>query len=653
MNNIQYVTEYEYATIALLLVLIILYSSTRKFKTLTSRLVFGIMHMTMLSAISHIVTTKSLPHAQEHSLVFNYSTNILYLMFYEGISILFLVYVTVLCKQDRQSRSDIIINGSLCAIAFLALLTTPWTKWIIYFDEDMNYCHGKYFWVIPGIALLILIYTSGMAIAYKSFVKKQQIMVIAIFNTFVFAATLVQLFRSKEIVGNYAVAISLLVAYLIIDNPADYADSSTDCANARAFYHQIDSYINRRKKFTVIVVRPDGLDSVASMFGVAELANVKHALADELKRLTHVTNLYYLGDWKYAILVKDKGALFQRKYKSPDRYIGEIRDYFLAPFIYNNIRITVFPYLCTLRYPGFIANSSDAKNAIDYSVYNRDPSTEGKVVSIMENSIIAKKREEQVLALIRKFISHNKFEMYYQPIYNVAGDNFISAEALIRMKDPILGFISPDEFIPLAEQNGLIGEITLQSFRHVCKFLASEQAQDLGIEYIEFNLSALQCVQENLASSLKYIMRDYGIDPKRINFEITETAGLANYEMLLKNMNELIEAGSEFSMDDYGTGFSTANYLVSLPVELVKIDKSILWPAMESEEAFVILKHTVEMLKDLNKKIVVEGVETQEMVDLLKSIGVDYFQGYFYSKPIPSENYTIYLQKQLKMAKGV
>lgn len=138
-------------------------------------------------------------------------------------------------------------------------------------------------------------------------------------------------------------------------------------------------------------------------------------------------------------------------------------------------------------------------------------------------------------------------------------------------------------------------------------------------------------------------MQEYNIAPNQINFEITETAGSVKADTLRRNMDKLIELGSTFSMDDYGTGFSTANYLVHLPLQLVKIDKSILWPAMEEREAFIILRHTVEMLKALHKKIIVEGVETQEMVDVLTEMHCDYLQGYLYSKPLPEEDYIAFL----------
>lgn len=151
-------------------------------------------------------------------------------------------------------------------------------------------------------------------------------------------------------------------------------------------------------------------------------------------------------------------------------------------------------------------------------------------------------------------------------------------------------------------------------------------------------------MQDNLADKILSVFEEYKVSPKMFNFEITETAGSVNDDALRKNMKRLIDCGSSFSMDDYGTGFSTATYLISLPLRIIKIDKSILWSAMENEEAFIILRNTVQMLKQLNKKIVVEGVETEEMRDTLIEMGCDFLQGYHYSKPLPKEAFTEYIE---------
>lgn len=152
-------------------------------------------------------------------------------------------------------------------------------------------------------------------------------------------------------------------------------------------------------------------------------------------------------------------------------------------------------------------------------------------------------------------------------------------------------------------------------------------------------------MQVNLADSLIAIMKRYGVSGNRINFEITETTGNTNLEVLTRNMNKLIAYGCSFAVDDYGTGFSTAKYLVSLPVDMVKIDKSILWAAMKDASAMTVLRHTVGMLKELDKKIVVEGVETEEMRGEVLNMGCGYLQGYYYSRPLSAERFVRFMHE--------
>ena len=307
--------------------------------------------------------------------------------------------------------------------------------------------------------------------------------------------------------------------------------------------------------------------------------------------------------------------------------------------------MTLKPYICVVNYPDFVATAEDVRDAIEYSLTDIAPKQEGGVVMASTVSLDAKRRESKIIHIMKNAIAEESFEVYYQPIYCVETKSFISAEALLRLKSEEFGFIGPDEFIPLAERTGMIVEIGEIVVHKVCEFLKSNEATKLGIEYVEVNLSVVQCMQDNLAERMISIMRNYSISTNQINFEITETA-TANDDALRSNMKQLIDVGSSFSMDDYGTGFSTATYLISLPMDIVKIDKSILWSAMKNEEAFTILNHTVQMLKALKKKIVVEGVETQEMADILTEMGCDYFQGYFYSKPIPPDQFLQFMREK-------
>ena len=141
-------------------------------------------------------------------------------------------------------------------------------------------------------------------------------------------------------------------------------------------------------------------------------------------------------------------------------------------------------------------------------------------------------------------------------------------------------------------------------------------------------------------------MSKYNINPNQINLEITETAQFSNDENIQENIKKFNEFGIKFSIDDYGSGFASANYLIKLPINIVKIDKEILWSAMKNDNAMIILKNTIKMIKELNYEIIVEGVETKEMADFLKIEGCDFNQGYYFSKPINENEFINFIKEK-------
>lgn len=242
-------------------------------------------------------------------------------------------------------------------------------------------------------------------------------------------------------------------------------------------------------------------------------------------------------------------------------------------------------------------------------------------------------------------LRNNEFRVYYQPIYSVEKQCYTSAEALIRLYTEEYGFISPDEFIPVAEETGLMLEIGRYVYREVCRFMKEEKIWEKGIEYIDVNLSAVQCMQESLYEELLEIMNEFELPYTMINLEITETAAVLSSSTLKRNMENLMKHQISFSLDDYGTGFSNMDHLINYPFHTIKLDKTMLWTAMTNIKAMMALKHTIAMIKDMDMNIVAEGVETKEQVDLLTELKCDFFQGYYYSKAVPDKEFVELLSK--------
>lgn len=247
------------------------------------------------------------------------------------------------------------------------------------------------------------------------------------------------------------------------------------------------------------------------------------------------------------------------------------------------------------------------------------------------------RREGEIVHILREALRFGRFEVYYQPIYSVQKKRYCSAEALIRLQDDQLGYISPEEFVPIAEQHGMIIEMGAFVFREVCRFITENRLWERGIEYIDVNLSVVQCMQENLHEQLIAIMDEFHLPYHCINLEITETAAVISSDSLHNNMTRLMEKGVHFSLDDYGTGFSNTASIVKYPFHTIKLDKSMLWSSMDSEKAMCALEHMIMMIKSMQMELVCEGVETQSQATMLEHMGCDYFQGYFFSKPVNAE----------------
>ena len=219
----------------------------------------------------------------------------------------------------------------------------------------------------------------------------------------------------------------------------------------------------------------------------------------------------------------------------------------------------------------------------------------------------------------------------------------MAAEALVRLKDcGGFGFISPEEFIPIAERKGYISELGDEVLRKTARFYVENKLDDLGIDYIEVNLSGIQSSDKDLSSRLLNILGEEGLSPEKIDFEVTETASIECGSTLRTNMNRLREAGSSFAMDDFGTGYSNFSEMAEIRYDIVKLDKSLIWPCFDGdnrERSRDVLTNAINMIHATGSRIVAEGIENAEQKDAIIKWGVEYIQGYYFSKPIEGDRF--------------
>lgn len=636
-----YIPHYDIAALFIELLLLALYFIRRNYPTAANKAYLLMVSVSMVSSLADMISVFTLRYFQDVPVWLNYIVNIVYMSSYSGMAITYLFYILVVTRNGNVSRKQKGLCLGIFAVESLLIYTTPFTKLVLYFDENGNYCHGPAFYLLYVISIGTILGITVVAIKNRSSLSKQQNLSIYFISVANIISALVQLFYPEFLISNFIISVFLALLYVSLQNPDDFIDKHSDCYNVDAFSKSLEMMINKKQRFSVISFMSEDFIYINQVLG-AKIGDLLIAdIGDHAKRKYGFRNVYHLSACRFAVIADDN--------KCGD-IVKDIKELFKNPFNAGNVEVTLSVFTCIVSYPGFIKSPDDVMDAITYSFHEMSRNREKSVMFASAESLRSRRRESELMHILKKAIRDDGFDVYYQPIYSVKDKSCTTAEALIRLKNTELGFVGPDEFIPLAERNGMITEIGEIVLRKVCEFISTGIPRAMGIKYFEVNLSTVQCVQDNLAVKMLSIMEEYDVVPRCFNFEITETAGSVNDDTLRRNMKRLLDSGATFSMDDYGTGFSTATYLISLPLRIVKIDKSILWSAMENEEAFTILRNTVQMLKELNKKIVVEGVENEEMVRILEEMGCDFMQGYHFSKPVPREQFVEYLENAAKAA---
>jgi EAL domain-containing protein (putative c-di-GMP-specific phosphodiesterase class I) len=234
-------------------------------------------------------------------------------------------------------------------------------------------------------------------------------------------------------------------------------------------------------------------------------------------------------------------------------------------------------------------------------------------------------------------IQNNEFILHYQPITDVFNGQMVGMEALVRWISPLDGFIPPDKFIASAEESGQIIEIGTWVLRTACEFV--KELLELGYKnfYISVNVSAVQLMQKNFKDILFNTINMAEIPPEYILIEITESVFMESFEDMSLLFSEIRNKGVKIALDDFGCGYSSLTYLKNLPVDVLKIDKSFVDDILNDNEKTCIVGLIITLMKQLEFKVIAEGVETQEQLDYITNYNCDLFQGYLVSKPVPKE----------------
>ncbi len=246
----------------------------------------------------------------------------------------------------------------------------------------------------------------------------------------------------------------------------------------------------------------------------------------------------------------------------------------------------------------------------------------------------------------RRALDHQELCVYYQPIVSIATGELHGFEALVRWQHPERGIILPNDFIPLAEETGLIVPLGLRVLREACNQLRLWQQRSVWNRNLimSVNLSGKQLMQPNLTEQIQSVLRESQLDPWHLKLEITETVVMENSELAAITLAKLRGLGVRLSIDDFGTGYSSLSYLNRFPVDTLKIDRSFVTRMSHADENLQIVKTIVTLAGNLGMEVIAEGVETEDQLHLLKGLNCQYAQGYLFSEPLDTADAEMFIQ---------
>lgn len=531
----------------------------------------------------------------------------------------------------------------------LAAVTSVFASIEYIVDEHGAYSTGLMVYILYGSIVVYVLATCVLLFRKNNNVSKESNadyararITVAVGLGIWIVVALIQFITKYVLISSIGNSLMLLYIYLNFENPKRYADDETDTLKRQAFHIMVPEMLARRRTFWLVNFTVDDNDQISRSMGYDAMKVILRTAADRLRTVVPRSGFFHSRSNTLSVFVSDRDQLdaLLKRAGTAD---------FQVPW--NNGTFKPQYHITIMECPKYGGTSDEIYDTMGYVMEHHRHHEKGHVLWVDEETIRNRDYSKQVLAVLTKAVQEKAFDVVYQPIWSTQENRFASAEALVRLQDcGDLGFISPEIFIPMAEQHGMIGEIGSIVFEKVCSFASENRLWEKGVNYIEVNLSGMQSVDPALPAQLMSVMHKYGIQPKFINLEITETASIDGGEMLDVNMKRLRSLGCHFSMDDFGTGYSNLAKMAKVHFELVKLDKSLIWPAFgeKPEEPMVILNSCIAMILQLGAHIVAEGVETQEQADFLTEQGVNYLQGYYYSKPISGDTFLEKLSAAVK-----
>lgn len=443
-----------------------------------------------------------------------------------------------------------------------------------------------------------------------------------------------QWFRQPYLLG-ISSTFMLLLSYLVWQRRELTLDLLTRIPNYTAYLEHLKHVVRTAQETTILMLDIENFRLINDRYGNAHGDVFLQRFAAKLETSIPSGPVFRLFGNRFAIILP------HQSHNGIVRIVKDIRSIANEGFLIEEMHISCHVNIAIVESPLKTNTVEEIVESLDYTMAEIKERRRLSVIIFNQKLVPLRQRKLDVLSVLRRaVVQESMVKVLYQPIIATKDNRIIAAEALMRIEDDRLGMISPGEFIPAAEMAGLISPLTEIIIRKVSTFLKNHDQQASHLSHISINISADDLHSAEFARRILDIIEQTKVDAGKLSFEVTESMLLSPSDSVQKNWNAFTEQGIHFLLDDFGTGYSNLATLVSKPFDFVKLDRSLVSNATNNYE---LLSLITGMLKHLGLSMVAEGVETKEQLEVVMREGIQFVQGYYFSKPVSEEQFLRWL----------
>lgn len=564
------------------------------------------------------------------------TTEIIYLIILISCGVGYAAYILAVVRN-----LDIVINHKWFLlipylIGVVLCITSPWSHVIFYFNDRGIFCRGTLYFLVYVITLAYVLIPSLMAILSPHKMKKgEMVWIYGIPAMLIFCAAMQQIFFPRVLLVGFVNCLVVFAGFLFLQSSDYYLDEVTGLFKMHGFEEVLRERMSYGTHSSYLIIRIINYNAMQEMYEDSRLTRIQNDMAQIMRKECKGRTFYHIAASTFAV-ISSTSQESEEIYRRLCRKLPRV-------WVIDGEEVVHDYSYYTVETPEECDNATELLQRIAYARSDHPGHHKpGELIHLSHDTVKMAEEKQRVADLVEEAIMDNSIEIYFQPIYSLEKERITSVEVLARLKDRNKKFINPEFFIHVAEENRAIIQLGEQIYRKACIFASQNHIFDMGIDDININLSPIQCCYEDLAHDLIQIAKEYDIPMSRMHLEITESA-IMNRDEIMNTLEELSASGAKIALDDFGTGYSSMTSIVSLPVDYVKIDKSLVWSYGRGENKY--LNQLVPMIQAEGKKIISEGIETIEHIDIFRRLKGDFLQGYYYSKPLPEQEFIQYLKK--------